>query len=118
MPEKGQDVLIHAQLDVLVSEFCQLLSLNFGFIDPARFARQFGVCFTVIFAEAIEFAVAARWLQHSPDGLWRLVPGAFGDLPLLRALFYPPAARAWLESLDPNSSPLTNSSPLSYRLEL
>jgi len=94
-----------------------LLSLNFGFIDPARFARQFGVCFTVIFAEAIEFAVAARWLQHSPDGLWRLVPGAFGDLPLLRALFYPPAARAWLESLDPNSSPLTNSSPLSYRRE-
>ncbi|MBS0659256.1 MAG: coproporphyrinogen III oxidase family protein [Verrucomicrobia bacterium] len=77
-----------------------LLSLNFGFIDPARFARQFGVDFEEVFAEPLACAVAAGWLQRAPDACWRLAPGAFSQLPLLRALFYPPAARAWLESLD------------------
>lgn len=76
-----------------------LLSLNFGSIDPARFARQFGVCFEAVFAEALECAVSAGWLQRAPDGCWRLVPGSFAQLPLLRALFYPQAARAWLQSL-------------------
>lgn len=76
-----------------------LLSLNFGFIDPARFARQFEVAFEDAFAEPLECAVGAGWLEHAADGRWLLARGAFGQLPLLRSLFYPEAARRWMEML-------------------
>lgn len=76
-----------------------LLSLNFGFIDPLRFARQFGVALEDIFGESLACAKAAGWLQHTSAGRWSVVPGTFAQLPLLRSLFYPAAAREWMLAL-------------------
>lgn len=76
-----------------------LLSLNFGFIDPRRFAKQFGVELEEVFTPALECAASAGWLRRTTDGCWRMSEGAFGQLPLVRSLFYPQEAREWLMNL-------------------
>lgn len=78
-----------------------LLSLNFGFIDPARFFAQFGVDLEARFAAEIDHALAQRWLcrtQAFGREVYGVAPGAFGRMPEIRALFYSAAAVDWLRA--------------------
>lgn len=73
-----------------------LASLNFGVIDRASFAAQFGRSFDAVFAAAAAFAVDAGWLDDQGDRLV-LRPGRFDALPRVRSLFYSDAAIDWVE---------------------
>ncbi len=65
-----------------------LLSLSFGFLDPARYRARFGEELGDRFP--MRFAVERGWLTESYG------VASFGDLPKLRSLFYTPRAIAWL----------------------
>lgn len=76
-------------------------SLNFGIVDESRFARVSPRPFREAYAAELELAQLEGWL--SPDGpVWKLAPGAFWAMPRVRALFYPPRARAWMRASEKN----------------
>lgn len=76
-----------------------LLSLSFGVLDGRRFARQFNVILDEKFAPQLEYAMAQRWLSHDPQNqVYTVYTGAFAHMAKLRALFYSPAAAAWLHA--------------------
>ncbi len=72
-----------------------LLALSYGYLDAARFERRFGESLAARFGAALAFATARGLLRPSDDG-WELVPGSFGALPAIRALFYPADALPFL----------------------
>jgi oxygen-independent coproporphyrinogen-3 oxidase len=76
-----------------------LFSLNFGFIDEARFVRRFGVRFDEFYAKELCHALAAGWLEHR-GGRWHVKPGQFGRMHAIRSLFYTEPARRWLMALN------------------
>lgn len=76
-----------------------LLSLSFGVLDARRFARAFhGVSLEAAFPDALHTAVERGWLRAPLPGqsTYTVAPGAFGNLPQVRALFYAPGAISWL----------------------
>ena len=75
-----------------------LYSLNYGFIDDARFTRRFGAILADCYPEELEHATRAGLLSHR-EGRWQLVEGRFDAIPIIRSLFYPRQARIWLMSL-------------------
>lgn len=76
-----------------------LLSLNFGVLDGRRFKRQFGVSLDEKFAPQLAYALSRRWLSHDPQTeVYTVYTGAFSHMAKLRALFYSPAAAAWLHA--------------------
>lgn len=72
-----------------------LLSLNFGFLDPARFARQFQIPLETAVGPQLELALRRGWLEPQ-GGVYGVRPGRFHALPQIRALFYSAAAVAWV----------------------
>ncbi|HYT89032.1 MAG TPA: radical SAM protein [Gemmataceae bacterium] len=76
-----------------------LLSLSFGFLDPSRFRRRFGLELSDIHGPALEYARQQGWLRLV-DGVFALAPGAFRYLPKVRSLFYSEVATTWLEDRD------------------
>lgn len=76
-----------------------LLALSYGFIDPDRFARRFGEPLEDRFGDALAL-LEARGLLARDGGDWRMTPGSFGELPGMRAAFYPE------EALDALSLPV------------
>ena len=79
-----------------------LLMLSFGFLDGQRFELRFGEPLEERFGTRLRIAVEEGILER--EGLtWSLVPGRFGQLPLLRALLYSERSLAWLEALGPLS---------------
>lgn len=72
-----------------------LAMLNFGVLDRAAFAQQFGRALDDAFAPALAHAAREGWLDDRGDVLG-LRPGRFDVLPRLRALLYAPDAIAWV----------------------
>jgi oxygen-independent coproporphyrinogen-3 oxidase len=72
-----------------------LLSLNFGTIDATLFAHRFGQTLEDAHGPALAFAVEQNWLVKTATG-YSVAHGHFRDMPLIRSLFYTPAAIAWL----------------------
>ncbi len=64
-----------------------LLALSYGYIDAARFERRFGEPLASRFGAALAFLESRHLIRRTSDG-WELVPGSFGFLPGIRALFY------------------------------
>lgn len=75
-----------------------LYSLNYGFVDDARFLRRFGRALADAYPRELDHAVAAGIVRQRA-GRWELAPGRFDRMHALRSLFYPPDARAWLMQL-------------------
>lgn len=75
-----------------------LYSLNYGFVDEARFARRFGVRLEDRYAEELNHAVATGWLECR-QGRWSVKQGQFGRMHSIRSLFYTEPARQWLMAL-------------------
>jgi oxygen-independent coproporphyrinogen III oxidase len=73
-----------------------LAMLNFGVLDRRHFEAQFGRTLDQAFPDALEFAVREGWLEDRGSHLG-VRPGRFGELPILRALFYSPEAALWVE---------------------
>ncbi|MDR3459221.1 MAG: coproporphyrinogen-III oxidase family protein [Verrucomicrobiae bacterium] len=76
-----------------------LFSLNYGFVDAARFAKRFGVSFPEFYARELSHALAVGWLEQRGE-CWHVKPGQFGRMHSIRSLFYPEPARRWLMSLN------------------
>jgi oxygen-independent coproporphyrinogen-3 oxidase len=76
-----------------------LYSLNYGFIDGARFKRRFGVPFADVFAQELNYMINMGWLERNGD-LWEVAPGQFRRMPCIRSLFYSKAAQNWLMALE------------------
>ena len=72
-----------------------LLALSYGYLDGARFERRFGETLTSRFGAELAFLESRVLIERTTDG-WELVPGSFGALPGIRALFYPDDALAFL----------------------
>lgn len=70
-----------------------LLALSYGHLDRERFFRRFGEPIEARFGHVLSFLVGARLLDED----YGLHAGRFGELPGIRALFYPEDALAWLE---------------------
>lgn len=75
-----------------------LYSLNYGFIDEDRFLRRFGLPLAAAYPRALAYALSAGLLQKN-GSRWQVMPGRFGRMHQIRALFYPAAAKSWLMSL-------------------
>lgn len=71
-----------------------LLSLSFGRLDRARFARRFGEPIEQRFSSRLAHAVERGWLNEDAEG-WGVV--RFDALPSVRALLYTERALDWLE---------------------
>ncbi len=80
-----------------------LLALSFGLLDPVRLSSAVGLDFEPTYAEPLAWAEANDLLVRSADGCWRIRSGAFRYMPTLRALFYPPAALAWIRGQESSS---------------
>lgn len=76
-----------------------LYSLNYGFIDEDRFLRRFGISLAEAYPEELDHALTAGLMQQSGQR-WQVMPGRFDRMHIIRSLFYPVAARAWLCNLD------------------
>jgi oxygen-independent coproporphyrinogen-3 oxidase len=72
-----------------------LYSLNYGFIDEARFQSRFGIAFAEAYPPELDFALTSGLLNRIGNR-WQLAPGRFESMHILRSLFYPDAARNWL----------------------
>lgn len=72
-----------------------LAMLNFGVLDRASFAEQFGVSLDEAFAPALAYALREGWLDDRGERLG-VRPGRFDALPQLRALLYSEDAIAWV----------------------
>jgi oxygen-independent coproporphyrinogen-3 oxidase len=72
-----------------------LYSLNYGFIDEARFRRRFGIALTEAYPHELDFALTSGLLNRIGTH-WQLARGRFESMHILRSLFYPDAARDWL----------------------
>jgi oxygen-independent coproporphyrinogen-3 oxidase len=75
-----------------------LYSLNYGFIDEARFRRRFGITLAEAYPRELDFALTSGLLKHLSNR-WQLAPGRFDRMHIIRGLFYPVAAKDWLMSL-------------------
>ena len=75
-----------------------LYSLNYGFIDEARFQRRFGIAFAEAYPQELDFALASGLLNHL-GSRWQLAPGRFDSVHIVRSLFYPQPAREWLSQI-------------------
>ncbi|HEV7405622.1 MAG TPA: coproporphyrinogen-III oxidase family protein [Chthoniobacteraceae bacterium] len=75
-----------------------LYSLNYGFIDEARFEHRFGVPLHESFNPELTYALETGWLEHR-ENRWHVTPGEFAKMHAIRSLFYPEMAREWLMSL-------------------
>jgi oxygen-independent coproporphyrinogen-3 oxidase len=73
-----------------------LLSLNFGFVDSARFAVVFGVSLKDAFGDRLTHAVERGWLRPV-QGRFEVCPGSFRAMPWIRGLFYSQEAVLWLQ---------------------
>ena len=76
-----------------------LYSLNYGFVDENRFMLRFGVKFTETFAEELDHAIKAGWMECW-DNRWEVKLGQFKNMHAIRSLFYPEQARKWLMALQ------------------
>jgi oxygen-independent coproporphyrinogen-3 oxidase len=76
-----------------------LYSLNYGFIDEARFHRRFRVSLSDAYPKELDTAVSSGWLSRT-DNRWHLAHGRFDALHRLRSLFYPDDAKAWLMNIQ------------------
>ena len=75
-----------------------LYSLNYGFVDEARFQRRFGLTLAAAYPRELEYALSAGlMMQNGPR--WQVTPGRFDRMHIIRSLFYPAAAKDWLMSL-------------------
>lgn len=72
-----------------------LAMLNFGVLDRAAFAEQFGVSLDEAFAPALAHATEAGWIEDRGAQIG-VRPGRFDALPRLRALFYSAEAIRWV----------------------
>jgi oxygen-independent coproporphyrinogen-3 oxidase len=75
-----------------------LYSLNYGFIDEARFHRRFGIPLTEAYPHELDHALSAGLMQKIGPR-WQVMPGRFDRMHIIRGLFYPAAAKDWLMSL-------------------
>ena len=75
-----------------------LYSLNYGFVDEARFQRRFGLTLAAAYPRELDFALASGLLQYLGN-CWRLAPGRFDRMHIVRSLFYPQSAREWLSRI-------------------
>ena len=75
-----------------------LYSLNYGFIDEARFRRRFGITLAEAYSRELDFALTSGLLEHLSNR-WQLAPGRFDRMHIIRGLFYPAAAKDWLKNL-------------------
>lgn len=76
-----------------------LYSLNYGFIDEARFHRRFRVSLSDAYPKELDTAVSSGWLSRT-DNRWHLAHGRFDAMHRLRSLFYPDDAKAWLMNIQ------------------
>ena len=75
-----------------------LYSLNYGFVDDARFQRRFGTSMLEAYPREMAHALSEGILRR--DGArWQVAPGCFDRIHMLRSLFYPQPARSWLMTL-------------------
>ena len=72
-----------------------LYSLNYGFIDDTRFQCRFGLRLTEAYPRELDFAIASGLLTKIGNR-WQLALGRFNSMHIVRGLFYPDAAKAWL----------------------
>ncbi len=72
-----------------------LYSLNYGFIDEARFQRRFGIAMSESYPCELDFAVSSGLLIKTEER-WQLASGRFDAMHIIRSLFYPEAAKDWL----------------------
>ena len=75
-----------------------LYSLNYGFVDEARFQRRFGLTLAAAYPHELDFALASGLLQYLGN-CWRLALGRFDRMHIVRSLFYPQSAREWLSRI-------------------
>jgi len=75
-----------------------LYSLNYGFIDEARFQRRFGITLAEAYPRELDFAVNSGLLKYFGNR-WQLAPNQFYHKYVAHSLFYPDAAKAWLMTL-------------------
>ena len=76
-----------------------LYSLNFGLIDCTRFHDRFGVDFEDVSAEELDFLCEKNLLY--PDGWqWKVKPGRFAQMHLIRSVFYAEGAKEWLMGME------------------
>ncbi len=75
-----------------------LYSLNYGFIDEARFQHRFGITLAEAFPSELDLALSAGLMQKI-GSRWQVISGRFDSMHLIRALFYPAAAKDWLMNL-------------------
>jgi oxygen-independent coproporphyrinogen III oxidase len=74
-----------------------LLQLSYGYLDEHRFEARFGEPLGRRYERVLDFLCAQRLFERTSDG-YALVGGTFGELPGIRALFYPEDALTWLEA--------------------
>ena len=72
-----------------------LLALSYGFLDEERYRRRFGESLGSRFGSALALAESRSLLRRTPEG-WEMTEGSFGELPGLRAMFYPEDALGFL----------------------
>jgi oxygen-independent coproporphyrinogen-3 oxidase len=75
-----------------------LYSLNYGFIDEARFDRRFGITLGEAYPRELDFALSSGLMQKI-GSRWQVIAGRFDRMHLIRALFYPATAKDWLMNL-------------------
>jgi oxygen-independent coproporphyrinogen-3 oxidase len=80
-----------------------LYSLNYGFIDEARFQRRFGITLGEAYPRELDFALSSGLLKHL-GSRWQIAPSRFDRMHIVRSLFYPAAAKDWLMSLRSDGS--------------
>jgi oxygen-independent coproporphyrinogen-3 oxidase len=76
-----------------------LLSLNFGVIDENCFNRRFGVNLCDIYKDALDYAQLHGLLQKTATG-YCVAQGKFGQMHLIRSLFYTQPAIEWLTNFS------------------
>ena len=84
------------------------LALSYGVFDAVRFERRFGVPLGEVYRDELALLSRRRLMRPADDG-WEVVPGRFGELPGIRAVFYPDDAVPLLEL--PVLSRVTAASP-------
>jgi oxygen-independent coproporphyrinogen-3 oxidase len=75
-----------------------LYSLNYGFIDEARFQRRFGITLGEAYPRELDFALSSGLLKHL-GSRWQIAPGRFDRMHIIRSLFYPDNAKEWLSQI-------------------
>jgi oxygen-independent coproporphyrinogen-3 oxidase len=75
-----------------------LYSLNYGFIDEARFDRRFGITLGEAYPRELDFALSSGLLKHLGNR-WQIAPSRFDSMHIVRSLFYADKAKEWLRRL-------------------